>query len=100
MNHIKKLLEYTNYADDMANKVPKELIDTDLDGHIKLLDSLKPKLRGIMDDLIEASTVGDADRAEEILRGFNTEELRIIQNTIDTLNNSIASRIRKMVTQN
>ena len=98
MNHIKKIDEYVNYADDMVNKLPKELIDSD--GPREILDRLKPKLRAVIDDIIESTSNGDEDNTEDILRGFNTEELRVIQNTIDALNNSVENMLRKMVSQN
>jgi hypothetical protein len=96
---IKRMLEFTNYSDDVVNNLPKELRDNgDVEPSLNI--TMKPEIAYLFKHIIELSIDGNDDEIEEILMDTNDLDRKILLDNLDNVHNYISKRIKYVSTFN
>lgn len=89
---IKRMLEFTNYSDDIVDKLPKELlVDDDFESALNL--NITPDLIDTFKYILQLATKNENDAIDEVLMDLDEMDRRELIDSLDKLHNYINKRI-------
>ena len=89
---IKRMLEFTNYSDDIVDKLPKALlVDDDFESALNL--NITPDLIDTFKYILQLATKNENDAIDEVLMDLDEMDRRELIDSLDKLHNYINKRI-------